>query len=53
LEGLVEMGSGAEKGEAITSPDPASAGFGIVTSTLSVIGPGTHPHRIRADALGN
>ena len=42
LEGLVEMGSGAGKGEAITSPDPASAGFGVVTAipseTLSVIG---------------
>gem|GEM_PF-6605656 len=47
------MGAGAGKGEAITSPDPASAGFGIVTSTLSVIGHGSHPHRYRAVAPGN
>src|ERR1700737_2689391 len=54
LEGLVEMGSGSGMGEARTSPDPASAGLGSppasVTSSLSVIGPGSHPHRNRAGA---
>src|ERR1700704_2987562 len=53
LEGLVEMGVGSGKGEASTSPDPASAGLGVVTSSLSVIGPGSHPHRNRAGALAN
>src|ERR1700712_2494823 len=31
FEGLVEMGSGDGKGEAMTSPDPAPVGFGVVT----------------------
>ena len=49
----VEMGDGSGKGEATTSPDPASAGLGVVTSSLSVIGHDTHPHCNRAGALGN
>src|SRR5262245_25809521 len=31
LDGLVEMGTGSGWGEASVSPDPESAGFGVVT----------------------